>query len=393
MRLAADQTLEHCGIKKNDVIEMKQYMAGPKQAIYLLSPCPLDEISLLLTLSHEWEFAYSFPEAYVVEYPDERTSTGSWALSCSAEGHLTDEPYSGPQVGTHLFWEATPRFVDSPLDQNPSPQGVEVFNPTAPSLTPDNSDVILASNFIPAIDKILEGLCLTPAMRTQFIVTWLKCFKDIEEDAEYIAFRFVDMAAYSKVAKLEVLGQPDCGNGVSYTDSVPAARILLLFGGVPKDATEWDACVDATKDDCDDYAPEGWTAESRLVAEIDWPARIGLDMGAMQDETKLCVLECGAMEVSICALDQGSDESDASHDGGSDHDNVAIQQGEDDSVMDTHDDSADPGNDTVHNDEDDLITDAPDDDSDHGNDTVVQYENNEMMVDAQSERELSLCYA
>jgi hypothetical protein len=409
----------------NDVIEMKQYMAGPKQAIYLLSPYPLDNISLQVTLSHEWEFTYSFPEACVVEYPDAQVSTGSWALSCSAEGHLTDQPYSGPQISTHLFWEATPRFGRSLLDQVPSPQGVEVFNLTAPSLTPDNSDVIVARNFIPAIDKILEGLCLTPAMRTQFIVTWLKRFKDIEEEAEHIAFRFVDMAAYSKMAKLEFLVQPHCDDGFHYTDTTPMARILLLFGGVPKDAAEWDACVDAAKDDCDDTLSEGWATECRLVTQIDWPARIGLDVAAMKDETKLRVIECGAMEVSIYPQGQGLNEPliPVNEPLIPVHDNAAIHQGEDDSVMDTHDDNADPGNDTTHNDEDDLITDAPDDDSEHGNDTVVEYEDadaehgndtvveyedddsehgndtvvkyedNEMMVDVQVKRELSLSYA
>lgn len=181
---------------------------GDNPAIYLL--LPLEDVNISVTLSPQWSFKFLFPLTELVIDPKHNTSPMEWTVSVQGES-MAD--HATGSMCSYLFWEAEtstdPAALSKSISATPAAKGgEEVFDPSAPSLTPKNACVLPYLAFMPRLEKALERLRLTPARRTEFIVYWLPRFQETRDKGLYIAFRFVYQNAFAKAAKIEVKGCP-----------------------------------------------------------------------------------------------------------------------------------------------------------------------------------------
>lgn len=280
-QLEDGMTLADYRIGEGNTVHMAGRLRGAKPAMYLLSPVPLEDVNISMTLSPQWSFTLIYPLAEPVTDAKHNTSRVDWTVSVRGESvadHATGSTCS------YLFWEAetgtNPAASSSSIAHAPVPSGDgEVFDPSAPSLTPENACVLPYDTFIPRLEHILEHLRLTPAMRTEFIVYWLPRFQQIRDKGLHIAFRFVNQDAFSRAAKIEVSGCPP---------PAAIARIFLLFGGVSS------TNVDGR-----------WVATTHTATEAEafnWAERIGFDINSWDPRT-FRILEWGGMEVPGSMLD------------------------------------------------------------------------------------------
>ncbi|EQB55333.1 ubiquitin family protein [Colletotrichum gloeosporioides Cg-14] len=258
------RTLASYSVKNNDSIHFVLAYRGAKPAIYLMSPAKLSAVTVDVTLTKHWEFSILYPivEPAILS----GKSRAKWQVSVSPDGTLETLEASGPNLEcSYLFWEAEAIAGDSIA---PELVADFPFNPQRPLLCFEGPTALILSfdDFLPYLDKVLQTLTLTPAMRTEFIVYWLPKFIKIRDRGQDIAFDFVPQSDFQKVAHLEIEPRPDT-----------VARVFLIFRGTFKQ-----------------------THGQKTLAEledIDWSARIGIDVAGMKDAGTFRALEWGGMEV------------------------------------------------------------------------------------------------
>jgi hypothetical protein len=247
-----------------------------------MSPLPLRDLRIKVTLAKGWDFDMLYPLATPrPSQGDGNSSCVSWTVSTHPDGTITDE--STKIACSYLFWEARVRVLP-PVSRAPPPSfplhGVdeeEVFDPSSPSFTPSTTVVLPFDDFVPYLDRTLGRLALTAAMRTDFIVFWLPNFRRIRDNGLHIAIRFVRQKAFEAAARLEVDG----------ASPSTVARVFMLFGGVDTGT--------AGKEN-------GWHGRTMTLVEaeeVDWARRAGIDVEGMRDETKFRILEWGGMEIPL----------------------------------------------------------------------------------------------
>ncbi|KAF0325481.1 ubiquitin family protein [Colletotrichum asianum] len=238
-------------------------LCGGKPAIYLMSPTKLS-VSVDVTLTQHWGFSTLYP--IVKPAIVSGKSRVMWQVSVCPDGTLETLGASGTKLQcSYLFWEAE-AFADGCVA--PEYSADYPFNPQSPHLCLKGppAHILSFDNFLPYLDKVLQTLTLTPAMRTEFIVYWLPNFMKIRDRGQDIAFDFVPQSDFQKVAHLEIEPRPDT-----------VARVFLIFRGAFKQT-------------------HGQKTLAELEA-IDWSARIGIDVAGMKDTGTFRALEWGGMEV------------------------------------------------------------------------------------------------
>ncbi|KAF5491585.1 Ubiquitin-60S ribosomal protein [Colletotrichum siamense] len=259
-----NRTLASYSVKDNDLIHFVARLCGGKPAIYLMSPTKLSSVSVDVTLTQHWGFSTLYPiiKPAIVS----GKSRVTWQVSVCPDGTLETLGAPGTKLQcSYLFWEAE-AFADGCVA--PEHSADYPFNPQSPHLCVKGSAAHILSfdNFLPYLDKVLQTLTLTPAMRTEFIVYWLPKFMKIRDRGQDIAFDFVPQSDFQKVAHLEIEPRPDT-----------VARVFLIFRGAFKQT-------------------HGQKTLAELEA-IDWSARIGIDVAEMKDAGTFRALEWGGMEV------------------------------------------------------------------------------------------------
>ncbi|KAF5490131.1 Ubiquitin-60S ribosomal protein L40 [Colletotrichum fructicola] len=239
------RTLASYSVKNNDLIHFVLAYRGAKPAIYLMSPAKLSAVTVDVTLTKHWEFSILYPivEPTILS----GKSSAKWQVSVSPDGTLETLEASGPNLEcSYLFWEAEAVAGDSIA---PELLFNFPFNPQRPLLCFKGPTALILSfdDFLPYLEKVLQTLTLTPAMRTEFIVYWLPKFMKIRDRGQDIAFDFVPQSDFQKVAHLEIEPRPDT-----------VARVFLIFRGAFKQT-------------------HGQKTLAELEA-IDWSARIGIDV-------------------------------------------------------------------------------------------------------------------
>lgn len=247
-----------------------------KPAVYLLSPRPLQSVLVSVSLCPRWDFTAIYPITPKITHAHTATSDVTWVVSVQADGTIVNQR-SGRQ-SSYLSWEASsgPGFGSATANM---PQLSRAMG-RGPAFDPANPEAFLSElctnatlpfeKFEPYLDSALEGLTLTPAMRTEFIVYWLPSFQRIRDQGKNIQFTFVPQDVFNQAAALTVTV---CG---AHPKAV--ARVFMLFRGV-KPGQQRDS------------------DPPKSAYEISWPHIIGLDVDAMKDESAFRVLEWGAMEV------------------------------------------------------------------------------------------------
>jgi hypothetical protein len=314
-QLEDSMTLAFYNIKDQSIVHLVSKLRGAKPAIYLLSPVPLDNVEVSVTLSPQWSFTLLYPLAIPVTDKHNKSRV-TWTVSGAGDAIIDHA------TGTHcsyLFWEAETLPPQKPTKMKTLQKTVEeddeeddekddekddeedgsqeddfqygvvtypsgdglVFNPTYPYLTCDYGTLLSFEEFVPLLDSILQEFRLTPAMRTEFIVYWLPSFQRIKNEGKLVAFRFVHQDAFARAAKIEVNGSPP---------PAAIARIFLLFGGVSATGKN-DGWFHLASN------PPSTRAEFHPT-RLDYPCTIGFDVkswDANADEFR--ILEWGGMEV------------------------------------------------------------------------------------------------
>ncbi|KAK8134585.1 hypothetical protein PG984_006597 [Apiospora sp. TS-2023a] len=129
---------------------------------------------------------------------------------------------------SYLFWEAESRAKRG--DYAPKTD-LDVFNPAFPKpFLHHRHEVLPFEQLITRIDAILKDLCLTAAMRTEFIVYWLPAFQRIRDREQLIKFTFVPQEAFEKAAAIYISGaeapRPSAESSCSFQASTLARRSL-----------------------------------------------------------------------------------------------------------------------------------------------------------------------
>jgi hypothetical protein len=260
-RVGPDDLISSIGIQHGDTIWAFARLTGGKPVIYIQPPHNLEHVSVKLSLSREWHYSAVYP---VVEPKSEDgRSVVQWDVAARPSGELTDKA-SGLDL-SYLFWEAT---SDSGRPPTPSYEGESSgFDPSSPSLAPENAAVLAFTPFLKHLDHTLTSIGLHVSARNDFITFWLPHFVRIHERGKVIAFRFLPQADYEQAARLDVTPAPEV-----------VTRVFLLFGGV-------------------DSANEGWSEACNRAENVDWKKVVGV-RDEVTDATKFRVLEWGGMEVS-----------------------------------------------------------------------------------------------
>ncbi|KAK7978197.1 hypothetical protein PG988_005687 [Apiospora saccharicola] len=103
---------------------------------------------------------------------------------------------------SYLFWEAESRAKHGVYAPKTD---LDEFSPAFPQpFLQHRNEVLPFEQFITRIDAILKDLCLTAAMRTEFIVYWLPAFQRIRDREQLIKFTFVPQEAFQKAATIHI---------------------------------------------------------------------------------------------------------------------------------------------------------------------------------------------
>ncbi|KAK6844191.1 hypothetical protein PG995_014301 [Apiospora arundinis] len=192
-----------------------------------------------------------------------------WTVDVQPDGTLKDKK-TGLSC-SYLFWEAEAQSPDERLDEEDK-SDLTTFHPSIPRRFMQHAgdyEALPFDEFLPYLDSVLADLCLTTAMRTDFIVYWLPAFQRIRDRGLQIKFTFVAQRAFMKAAGLEIRDN----------SRIPATetRIFMLFTGVDPLSL---------RREC--YSFDG---------SKDWVRHVGLNKEVMEDTEAFRVLEWGGMEV------------------------------------------------------------------------------------------------
>ncbi|KAK6826126.1 viral Ubiquitin [Apiospora arundinis] len=267
-KLVDGWTLEGLNILKESTIHMVSRTVGGKPAIYLLSPRPLHDVQVFLDLSWEWKFSVLYPPTEELPWHQKATRV-RWTVDVQPDGTLKDKK-TGLSC-SYLFWEAEAQSPDERLDEEDK-SDLTTFHPSIPRRFMQHAgdyEALPFDEFLPYLDSVLADLCLTTAMRTDFIVYWLPAFQRIRDRGLQIKFTFVPQRAFMKAAGLEIRDN----------SRMPATetRIFMLFTGVDPLSL---------RREC--YSFDG---------SKDWVRHVGLNKEVMEDTEAFRVLEWGGMEV------------------------------------------------------------------------------------------------
>lgn len=246
--------------------------------IYLFPPSRLPEVTVQLMLTPPWRFSLVYPSPQSTTGPSEDSTdvrSLTWAVQAEPDGSLK-EKNTGTDVA-YLFWEADVKpglslpsqdlscsagpVVDTGIEDMP-----ETFDPSRPSLSPDNSVVLPIDEVLCYLDLALQALTLDTEARTSFITYWLPNLRK----HEFVALRFISQKSYEKAAQMSISPTPDI-----------VTRVFMLFCGVRSDdMVRWAPAITRAKDDA-----------------TCWTKVVGVDAERASDVTLFRVLEWGGMEV------------------------------------------------------------------------------------------------
>jgi hypothetical protein len=256
-------SLSQRNITENATIQVVKRPARRKPVIYLQPPHDLNDISVAVSITKDWEFSAVYP--LVDSKTDNDRTVIQWNVAASASGELTEKA-SGLKL-SYLFWEASIIPCRPPTPPESHMRGCTGCSLTD-SLTPQNSAVLAFAPFLKHLDLALTSLGLHISARNDFVTFWLPYFLGIQRGGQDIAFTFVPQAEYELAAHLVVIPAPDI-----------VTRIFLLFGGVyPDDHT--------------------WYEAYQRADTIDWKSAVGV-RNDVWNATKFRVLEWGGMEVPL----------------------------------------------------------------------------------------------
>ncbi|PIL28615.1 hypothetical protein GSI_08657 [Ganoderma sinense ZZ0214-1] len=259
-------TLHDYNIQRGSTLHLVLRLRGAKPVIYLLSPTPIPDATVSVTLVPQWSFSHVYPLAPPKRLEDGRERV-TWTVSARPDGTLIEKD-TGLEL-LYLFWEADSNAslpLSPPLGQVDGTLA-EYFDPAYPMLDCDTPTVVLLpfAELLPYLDATLKKLSLHTAARNDFITYWLlKLSKQ-----PFVGLRFLPQAAYERAAVLEVHPKPEV-----------VTRVFMLFRGVP----------------ADDASQPAWSAARARVGEVDWVRVVGVEAGA-RDQSRFRLLEWGAMEV------------------------------------------------------------------------------------------------
>lgn len=263
-RVCGSNTVGDLGMEEGDTIIRYMEQVGGKPAIYLLCSEALPALTVAVDLSEDWELTVLYPPMDNGKLSPSNSSA-AWTVDVGTYGVMSDQ---ATNIDTScLFWEAKSVF----------PKGGSVINhgtftPNSPNLTVARSRLIERDDLILYLYKCLGALCLTPAMRTDFITFWLPKFYELHQQNFDIALNFVEQAEYEKAARLTFSKEPDA-----------VVRVFMVFGGVPRN-TEQHANWMANQGGPE--TPEGWRDVVGISKEV---------LEVMADNAKFRVIEWGAM--------------------------------------------------------------------------------------------------
>lgn len=281
-QLEVGHALARYGIQGGSSLHLVLRLKGGKPAIYFLSRTPVPLVSANVELIPEWVFSVFYPQVEVFGTgTNQDKSNVTWNFSIDEEGYIVGRDST---KHTYLFWEA-----ESASQKTGTAVDSSAFSPAKPFVTPGNSVVLCFADAIKYLERTLQQLKLTVAMRHEFMVYWMPHFLKIRDANLDIAISFVNQEAYNKAATLTVTPEP-----------ATIGRVFMLFGGVHTKAAgsqEWG------------YSWEAWKGKKlsldQAFRQVDWVDKIGLDINGLEDESKFRVLEWGGMEVPAHLLMSG----------------------------------------------------------------------------------------
>lgn len=257
--LKDDRRLDSYGIGECSHMYALFNLRGGKPAIYLLSPQTLSNVEVEVTLCPEWTFNVLYPLTLPFTAAFSGRNAASWTVDVHPDGTMRHNK-TGLDC-SYLFWEA----ASHPQHRDYAPKTAsDSFNPAAPQpFLQHQNEVLPFERFLTRLDAILKDLCLTAAMRTEFIVYWLPAFQRIRDRDQLIKFTFVPQEAFEKAAAIYIS---------SVEPPKTISRVFMLFSGVGPGSDD-----------------------SHTL--IDWVSHVGQDQEAMKDAEAFRVLEWGGMEV------------------------------------------------------------------------------------------------
>ncbi|KAN0118447.1 hypothetical protein V8E52_005177 [Russula decolorans] len=243
-----------------------------KPVIYLYPPSRLSDVTVELLLTSSWSFSaiYPLPQTAITSGEKQIAAQSlTWSVEAEPDGKLVDKT-SGVEVA-YLYWEATAnsRLVTPDASRATTPvEDIETFDPSRPSLSPEDS-ILLPIGKIPSyLDAALKALTLHTEARTSFITYWLPSLLK----HEHIALRFITQSSYENAARMRVSPTPDV-----------VTRVFMLFRGVRSDDVLF-------------WAPAAARAAAEDGATL-WSNVVGVDPVRASDRTLFRVLEWGGMEI------------------------------------------------------------------------------------------------
>ncbi|KAB5563357.1 hypothetical protein GE09DRAFT_1112065 [Coniochaeta sp. 2T2.1] len=276
-----NKSLGEYNVCNGDTVEADTCFGVAKLAIYLLKPAA-HRRNTKLSLRVACIPPFTVHNSHLADdLPREHSYTWDVSVDSDSDWHMHIQ--SGEQWYRHLSWTGETASDPNRLRHVPDPgyNYGAAFRPSAPSLTPDNATVLKFGDFVPFLEHALETLSLTPEMRSDFILRHSPQLQTINDHFPHVAFRFLPQDLLSTSSTIDVRVRTP-----NLSRPPVVSRILMLFGGVAF---------------ADGYRNEWVKAERTLDAakRVDWAAQIGLHVGSMLDETKLHVIEVGAMEVPL----------------------------------------------------------------------------------------------
>jgi hypothetical protein len=262
--LKDSSTLSDVSVQEGSDIHLVLPMRGAKPAIYLMTRDTIPNLAVGVYLSDDWELTVLYPPMKDVESTPSKSSV-AWTVGVGADSIMFD--HATDIYASCLFWEA-----ETVLPKSGTVIHNRSFTPNTPHLTPARSRILERDELIPYLYKCLEALCLTPAMRTDFITFWLPKFYELHQKNFDIALNFVEQAEYEKAARLTFSKKPDA-----------VVRVFMVFGGVPRNTEEHNVWM---ANQGGPATPEGWRDVVGVTKKI---------LDVMADNRKFRAVEWGAM--------------------------------------------------------------------------------------------------
>ncbi|KAI0298108.1 hypothetical protein B0F90DRAFT_1810951 [Multifurca ochricompacta] len=204
-------------VASGDTIVVNPITRVRKPVIYLYPPFSLPDVTVELSLVSSWSFSAVYPPPRTTDSPPNERRAGqagqslTWTIAAEPDGTLLDKS-SGLEV-SYLYWEATAtsssRLLTPVVSRAATPiegnRDTETFDPSRPSVNPDDSILLHTSKVPGYLDTALKALALNTEARTSFITFWLP---DLVKH-EYVALRFIAQESYEKAARMRISPVPD----------------------------------------------------------------------------------------------------------------------------------------------------------------------------------------